>query len=90
MEKEQWIENILNSTNRITAVTPNDYLFEKIQQRIDLKNKVSTQMVWLVAASIVVLVVLNFTILTSNNNLKTNEETAYLEITVNKSNQLYQ
>jgi hypothetical protein len=90
MEKEQWIENILNSTNGITPVAPNDYLFDKIQKRIHLQNKVSTKIVWLVAASIVVLVIINFSIVVSNNNQKTNEATAYLEMTVNKSNQLYQ
>jgi len=90
MEKEQWIETILNSTNGITPVVPSDNLLDKIQRRIDLKSKVSPKIVWLVAASVAVLAILNFSIVISNNNQKTSETSAYLEMTVNKSNQLYQ
>lgn len=90
MEKEQWIETILNSTNGITPVVPSDNLLDKIQRRIDLKSKVSPKIVWLVAASVAVLAILNISIVISNNNQKTSETSAYLEMTVNKSNQLYQ
>ncbi|MEO5775774.1 MAG: hypothetical protein ABIQ27_02655 [Flavobacterium sp.] len=90
MEKENWIETILNSTNGITHVTPSDDLFSKIQKRIQVESKVSSKTVWLVAASIAVLVMLNFSALASNTKQKTSSTTAYLEMTVNKSNQLYQ
>ncbi|MDN3677076.1 hypothetical protein QWY90_07100 [Flavobacterium paronense] len=89
MERNNWIENILNSTNGMTPVVPSDALFSKIQQRIQLESKVPSKTVWLVAASIAVLVMLNFSAIASKTKRKTNSSTAYLEMTVNKSNQLY-
>ncbi len=90
MERINWIENILNSTNGIIPVAPNDDLFSKIQQRIQLEGKVSLKTVWLVAASIAVLVLLNFSVLTLKTKQNARSTTSYLEKTVNKSNQLYQ
>ncbi|WP_396141545.1 hypothetical protein [Flavobacterium sp.] len=90
MEKNNWITNILNSTNGIKSVEPSDDLFSKIQQRIQKENKVSSKTVWLVAASITVLLLLNFSAIISKNKDKNSSTTTYLEMTVNKSNQLYQ
>lgn len=90
MEKDKWIENILNSSTGITPVAPGDDLFSRIQQRIQQENKVSPKTLWLVAASILVLVMLNFSVLASKTKQKTSSTEAYLEMTVNKSNQLYQ
>ena len=90
MQKENWIENILNSTNGITQVVPSDDLFSKIQHRFQQQSKVSSKTLWLVAASIAVLVLLNVSIIASKSKSETNSTTAYLEMTVNKSNQLYQ
>ena len=88
MERNNWITTILNSTNGITTVVPSDDLFSKIQQRIQKENKVSSKILWLVAASIAILVLLNVSIIASKSEI--NSTTAYLEMTVNKSNQLYQ
>jgi uncharacterized membrane protein YvbJ len=88
MEKENWIQNVLNSTNGISSVEPADDLFSKIQHRIH-NEKVPSKTIWLVAASIAVLVMLNITAITSKSNSKKEATTAYLEMTVNKSNQLY-
>ncbi len=89
MEKNNWITNILNSTNGIKSVEPSDDLFSKIQQRIQIENKVSSKTVWLVAASISVLVLLNFTILITKTKERKTSSTAYFENILNKSNQLY-
>jgi geranylgeranyl pyrophosphate synthase len=90
MEKENWIESILNSTNGMTAVIPSDVLFSKIQQRMRQQDKVSPKTLWLVAASIAFLVMLNFSALVFKSKEKISSTTTYLEMTVNKSNQLYQ
>ena len=90
MERNNWIENILDSTNGITLVTPSADLFSKIQQRIQQDKKVSSKTLWLVAASITVLAMLNFSVLACKSKEKISSTTAYLEMTVNKSNQLYQ
>ncbi len=90
MERNNWITTILKSTNGISPVMPSDDLFLKIQQRIQLQSNVSSKTVWLVAASILVLVVLNFSAIVSKSNQKSSETSVYLEMSVNKSNQLYQ
>lgn len=89
MEKENWIESIFNSTNGITAVNPNADLFAKIQQRIQKEARVSPKTLWLVAASVAVLIILNIKIISAKSDFKHNSTAAYLEMTVNKSNQLY-
>ncbi|MCF6132124.1 hypothetical protein [Flavobacterium wongokense] len=89
MEKETWIETILNSTNGITEVVPNDDLLSKIQHKIKNQDAVSSRTVWLVAASIAVLVLLNISVISSKSKSAKDSTTAYLEMTVNKSNQLY-
>jgi hypothetical protein len=89
MEKETWIENILNSTNGITPVSPNDDLFFKIQQRIKQQETVSPKTLWLVAASIAALVIINLSVLGSKSKRTQDSTAGYLEMTVNKSNQLY-
>jgi hypothetical protein len=89
MEQEKWIQKVVNSINGMKQVTPSDGLFSKIQKKINF-NSVSLQTVWLVAASIVILVLINFTFLTTKTSESNTISTYYLEKTLNKSNQLYQ
>lgn len=90
MEKNNWIETILNSTNGLTPVVPSDNLFSKIQAQIKNKNKVSEKIIWLVAASVAVLVALNCSVLSSKTKKNKTSTTTYFENELNKSNQLYQ
>jgi hypothetical protein len=89
MEREQWIQNVVNSTNGMTAIPPSDDLLSKIRLKIKKQQSVSPKTVWLVAASIALLVTLNFTLLNSKSKARENTATVYLENTLNKSNQLY-
>lgn len=88
MKKEIWIESVLESTNGITQVAPSEALFSKIQLRIKEQN-VEPKTIWLVAASIVVLVLLNITALKTQNTTQSESNSIYLSETLNKSNQLY-
>ncbi|WP_264558745.1 hypothetical protein [Flavobacterium sp. N2270] len=89
MEKDRWIENVLNSTNGITKVSPNDQLFSKIQSRINDQKPAETYVKWLIAASIVVLISLNTTYILQKNstNKQNNDNITSLVKTAN--NQLY-
>lgn len=87
--KENWIENILNSTEGMTKVAPSDDLFSKIQKRIK-DEKVSPQTIWLVAASIMVLVLLNVTVLKSKMTTKQETAQTYMSATLSENNQIYQ
>ncbi|WP_293872106.1 hypothetical protein [Flavobacterium sp.] len=89
MEQNNKIENILNSTIEMTKVAPSEDLFSKIQQIILQSTVVAPKTVWLVAASITVLTMLNFLILAFKSKEKMSSSAAYLELTINKSNQLY-
>jgi hypothetical protein len=88
MEKEQWIQTVLNSTNGMSAVTPNEDLLAKIQLKIKQQEKVAPTTVWWIAASIAVLVTLNVTLL-QKAKTKDISKSSYLEHTLNQSNQLY-
>ena len=86
MNKDQFIENILNSTNGIQKVEPSDALFDKIQLRIEAEKPVNNYVTWLVAASVVVLVTLNVGILLKTNDTSKNELSSLVSTT---NNQLY-
>lgn len=88
MEKEQWIQTVLNSTNGMSAAMPNDDLLAKIQLKIKQQEKVAPTTVWWIAASIAVLVTLNVTLL-QKDKTKDISKSSYLEHTLNQSNQLY-
>jgi hypothetical protein len=93
MEQETWIQRILESTNGLTPVMPNDDLLTKIQYKIKQQNYVAPKTVLLLAASIAVLILLNITLIkskTQEEEKRTTNPTAYFDNTLNKSNQLYQ
>lgn len=87
MDKELFINSILNSTNSITKVLPDESLFNRIESRIS-KNSMSKNTLWLVAASIVMLISINIILLLEKSNTIHSELTS-LEHSINKSNQLY-
>lgn len=87
MEREDFINQILNSVTGITKVTPSDTIFETIEQRIN-QSKISTKTLWLVAASIVVLITVNVVLL-ANTTKNNDSEMASLEHIINKNNQIY-
>jgi hypothetical protein len=88
MEQEKWINSILNSTDGITQVTPNDLLFSKIQNKIKEQNVVSNKWIWIAAASFAVLFSLNFKVIFSESR-KSNNDTEMLASSIYNSNQLY-
>ena len=88
MEKENFINEILNSANGITKVAPNDDLFFKIQNRIE-PNTISSKTIWLVAASIIVLCTINVGIIINSKAIIREKSEVNLANELHKSNQLY-
>lgn len=83
MEKENWINEVLDSTSDIKKVSPSPFLWHKIEQKISLEslrnkvtNIVSTQWMLSAAASLLLLVVLNF--LTVRNHILNNQSSTDL------------
>ena len=88
MEANNWTNDILDSSNGITKVTPDALLFSKIQNRISIQKTVSSQWIWIAAASFTILVSLNIKMLLSNTT-KTTAPTETIVSSVSNSNQLY-
>jgi hypothetical protein len=88
MEQENWINEILDSTNGMTSVMPDAKLFSKIQKRIEANKTMKPQWVWLAAASIMLLVTLNLKCIYFKSS---NEDrpTERIVSSISKSNQLY-
>ena len=88
METENWINEILNSSDGITKVAPNAALFSKIQMKINNQNSISKQWIWLAAASFTLLLSLNVKFIYSNKTNST-KETESIISSVSSNNQLY-
>nr|WP_294938096.1 hypothetical protein [uncultured Flavobacterium sp.] len=87
MEREQFINEVLNSVDAIQKVSPSGDLYFKIEQRIN-NQTVPARVIWMVAASIVVLLTIN--IIAFGSKAKTDSDLEItLATTLNKSNQLY-
>ena len=88
MEQENWINEILESTNGIISASQDAKLFSEIQNRIESKKTIKPQWVWVAAASIILLVALNVKFIFSKTS---NEEraTELIVSSISKSNQLY-
>lgn len=67
MKKDNWIQNILNSTNGMTQVSPSDDLLLKINKKITFQKKVSDMTLCLVATFITILATINFFCTTNQN-----------------------
>ena len=88
MEANKWINDILTSTDSIIKVTPDTVLFLKIQHRIYNQNTVSTQWIWIAAASFTILISLNVKLIFSNKN-KAEVKTETIASSISINNQLY-
>lgn len=88
MEKENWIEEVLNSTNGMAQAQPNASLFSKIQSKIAEQEIVSPTWIWLAAASIAILFLLNARVIFSKSE-KSKMQTESVAATLSASNQLY-
>lgn len=87
MERERWIENIIDSGNGIKNIEPNDDLIFKIQNKIDAIEEKDNNFNWLIAASILIIISLNLGVFIHSNMKKKNNEISVL--IENSNNQLY-
>lgn len=89
MEKDKWIEEVMDSTNQIVKVLPDDGLFSKIQNQLDVKKTVAKEWVWLAAASILILASINIKIIYKELQAEQEIEETILVASVSDSNQFY-
>jgi len=88
MKAENWTNEILESTNGMMKVLPNSLLFDKIQNRINLENRVSNKWIFIAAASFALLISINISLLKSSS-FKSNTQTETVISTISNTNQLY-
>jgi len=88
METENWINEILQSTEGMQPAVPNDALFSKIQNRLQEEKTIAPQWIWLAAASIAILVSINVKLVFFKSQ-KEKSATELYAASLTKSNQLY-
>ncbi|MFT3794287.1 hypothetical protein [Flavobacterium sp.] len=88
MEKENWINEILDSTDGLQPATPDAALFSRIEMKIG-NRLVSTQTIWLAAASIAALVALNLAVINQSSQKVQPDAAATLAASIDHSNQFY-
>lgn len=88
MKAENWTIEILESTKGMTKALPNKLLFDKIQNKINLENKVSTKWIYIAAATFTLLISINIKLIVSNNK-ETNTHSETVIFTISNSEQLY-
>jgi len=88
MNQDKWIENVLNSTNGITKVEPNDMLLSKIEKRIQANTIETKNSTWFVAASIILFLSLSFILLQLSSTSKKETVSSFRE-QLYIDNQLY-
>jgi hypothetical protein len=89
MKQEEWIQQVMNSTLGIQKVGPSDDLYAKIKDKLSVPIRVSPYKVWLVAASLILLLGLNISALYSKSKNTQKPENAKSSYYINQSNQLY-
>ncbi|WP_396179834.1 hypothetical protein [Flavobacterium sp.] len=88
MNKEEFIKSVLNSTNGMTQAVPSEDLYLRIEHKINDEKVISIHTLWMVAASIALLIGLNIILLNSFPS-SNSSEMSRLEQTINPTNQLY-
>ncbi|WPR72843.1 hypothetical protein SLW70_06865 [Flavobacterium sp. NG2] len=89
MERENWINEIIDSTNQIVKVLPSDGLYAKIQSQMNVQKTIDIKWVWLAAASILLLASINIkVILNEIQSEKEIQETALIA-SITDSNLFY-
>jgi len=88
MNTENWTLNIIESTNGMVKVLPNKILFDKIQNRINLENRVSNKWIFIAAATFALLISINIKLLKSCAT-KSNTQSETVISTLSTTNLLY-
>ncbi|MDI1255783.1 MAG: hypothetical protein PSV16_06760 [Flavobacterium sp.] len=88
MERENWTNEIINSTDGMQKAIPTDILFLKIQNEIRIRKSVPAKWLWAAAASFLLLLALNFSMLNKRQE-KTENPTEMIAVSISRTNQLY-
>jgi hypothetical protein len=88
MKAKNLTNEIMESTNGMVKIIPSKLLFDTIQNRINLENKVSNKWIFVAAASFALLISININLLRSTN-AKSNSQSETIISMISNTNQLY-
>jgi len=88
MKSENWTLEIMECTNGMVNVHPSKLLFDKIQNKINLENKVSSKWIFVAAATFALLISINIKLLKSSL-IKSSSQKETVISTISNTNQLY-
>lgn len=93
MEKKEWIEEVINSTEGMRKLTPRESMYDAIQAKLYKQEKqVPQKTVWIAAASIVLLATLNIITIKKVFSKEEIQKTSITEVSESPlyvNNQLY-
>lgn len=89
MEQDNFIQEIMAVAGRISKAEPEQRLWRLIAQRINEKKTLPAKKLWLVGASIAVLLALNVTAIAKMKPQPESRLQTALSDFVNKNNELY-
>src|SRR5258708_5781400 len=75
--QDKWLQDIENSLQGLKPAESNPYLFSKIMNRIAstrMENTVSPKALWLTAASLIALVLINLAVITVMHSKESNQK----------------
>ncbi|MEL1244399.1 hypothetical protein AAEO56_09020 [Flavobacterium sp. DGU11] len=88
MDKQKWIEEVIDNGTRVRKLAPRDSLLEAIERSVATLAEVPARKVWMAAASVAVLIALNFAAVKAAGSAG-NEKTSTSETPLYTNNQLY-
>ena len=88
MNKQDFINQVFNGIDGIEKMNPKNDLFDKIVSTIDAQKNVTSKYIWLAAASIAAILIVNITIL-SKQVMTPQPEKNIIFAQFDKTNQIY-
>lgn len=67
MERDQWIDDVLNSADTLSKLSPRESLLQDIRKKALGNTTVDAKTVWAVAASIILLIALNLRVIVNSD-----------------------
>lgn len=91
MQKQQWIDQVLQSGKQLQNISPPPHLFEQIEQKISYQTKQIVPYRWTmsIAASFTLLLMLNIVAINLANKPTNNTTEALQQMGFDTDNQLY-
>ncbi|WP_163401075.1 hypothetical protein [Flavobacterium fluviatile] len=89
MEKENWINEIIDSTDQIVKVLPSDGLYARIQSQMNAQNTIETKWIGLAAASLLLLLGLNVKVVINELEVEKNRQEKALVALIADTNSFY-